>query len=270
MKSPFPGMDPYLEARWSDVHVKMIGFIGEAIQPLLPRALRARAEERVLLESLEDGDEAVPLAEYRSDVAVVETTATRVAAGVVLAATEPGSDLDPVLIRRQPLPPVERWVQIIDVTNGNRVVTAIEILSPHNKAASRLNRDYLRKLDDYARGGVSVVEIDLLRKPSRVRLPVTEHDLPPDRRAAYLTCVRLGWEPETWRAYPMPLRSPLPRLPIPLRREDAPVTLDVQSLIERVYAAGGHDDIDYGVAPEPPLDEEDARWASEQVARRSA
>lgn len=270
MKSPFPGMDPYLEARWSDVHVKLIGFIGEAIQPLLPRALRARAEERVLLEALEGDDERIPLAQYRSDVAVVEITATLPIGGAVLVSTELGADLDPVVIRRQPLPPVERWVQIIDVTNGNRVVTAIEILSPHNKAAGRLNRDYLRKLDDYARGGVSVVEIDLLRKPSRVRLPVGEHDLPPNRRTAYLTCVRLGWEPETWRAYPMPLRLPLARLPIPLRREDAPVTLDLQSLIERVYAAGGHDDIDYSVAPEPPLDEEDARWAVEQVARPRA
>ena len=41
--SPFPGMDPYLESRWSDVHVKLIGFIGEALQPLLPPALRARS-----------------------------------------------------------------------------------------------------------------------------------------------------------------------------------------------------------------------------------
>jgi hypothetical protein len=269
MKSPFPGMDPYLEMRWSDVHVKLIGFIGEAIQPLLPPALRARAEERVLLESLEE-DERLPAAQYRSEVAVVETAGARTSAGAVLTANEAASDLDPVLIRRQPLPPVERWVQIIDVTNGNRVITAIEILSPHNKSAGRLNRDYVRKLDDYARGGVSVVEIDLLRKPSRARLPVTEHDLPPDRRAAYLTCVRLGWEPEIWRAYPMPLRLRLPRLPIPLRRDDAAIRLDLQSLIERVYAAGGHDDIDYGVPPEPPLNPDEARWAAEQLAGRSA
>lgn len=30
-RSPFPGMDPYLEARWSDVHSKLIAFIGEAL-----------------------------------------------------------------------------------------------------------------------------------------------------------------------------------------------------------------------------------------------
>ena len=66
-KSPFPGMDPYLESRWSDVHAKLIGFIGGAIQTQLPRALRARAEERVLVE---EGSEDVAQ-QYRADVAKV-------------------------------------------------------------------------------------------------------------------------------------------------------------------------------------------------------
>ena len=69
MKSPFPGMDPYLEARWSDVHVTLIALIKEALQPLLPRGLRARSEERVLLEDAQ-GE---ALTSYRSDVALVET-----------------------------------------------------------------------------------------------------------------------------------------------------------------------------------------------------
>ena len=224
-RSPFPGMDPYLESRWSDVHVKLIGFMGEAIQPLLPPALRARGEERLLLET-EAGD---------------DTAASQA-------------------------PIVDRWIQIIDVSTGNRVVTAIEILSPWNKAPGRLNRLYLRKLDDYAKAGVSVVEIDLLRYPPRGRLPVTEGDIPPERRTAYLTCVRLGWEPETWRAYPMSLRLPLPSLPIPLRETDAQVALDLQPLIERVYVAGGHDDIDYSTPLDPPLSQSDSAWANELLS----
>src|SRR5205085_9964200 len=70
MKSPFPGMDPYLEARWSDVHATLITLIKETLQPNLPPALRARSEERVLLETT---DESEPIAEYRSDVAVVDS-----------------------------------------------------------------------------------------------------------------------------------------------------------------------------------------------------
>jgi hypothetical protein len=218
LHSPFPGMDPYLEARWSDVHVKLIAFMGETIQPLLPRDLRARGEERLLHESS---------------------------------------------------PVIDRWLQITDVTSGNRVVTAIEILSPWNKAPGRLNRQYLRKLDDYGKVGVSVVEINLLRDPPRGRLPVTESHTPRDHRSAYLTRVRLGWKPETWRAYPMSSRLPLPIIPIPLRRAEAEIGLNLQPLVDRVYVAGGHDDIDYSKPAEPPLSESDAAWASELIARRA-
>src|SRR4051812_35491605 len=123
MKSSFPGMDPYLEARWSDVHAMLIATIKEALQPRLPAGLRARSEERVLLEDL-----ATP---------------------------------EPFVIEFQDGPAIDRFLQIIDVTNGNRVVTAIEILSPWNKAPGRLNDAYRRKVTDYAGASVNVVEIDL-------------------------------------------------------------------------------------------------------------
>jgi hypothetical protein len=71
------------------------------------------------------------------------------------------------------------------VTSRNRVVTAIEVLSPWNKRAGRLNKDYRRKLDDYARAEVSVVEIDLLRS-SRSRLQVGPDDVPAERATPYL------------------------------------------------------------------------------------
>jgi hypothetical protein len=53
MKSPFPGMDPYLEQRWGDVHGSLITYIRDSIQPLLGPDLRARMSERVYLESIE-------------------------------------------------------------------------------------------------------------------------------------------------------------------------------------------------------------------------
>ena len=264
-RSPFPGMDPYLESRWSDVHVKLIGFTGEAIQPLLPPDLRARGEERVLLqEESEDDDGSYS---YRSDVAVVQTQATGPAPPLAGGAV---ATVEPIVIRRSESPLLERWVQIIDVSSGNRVVTAIEFLSPWNKAPGRLNRQYLKKLGDYAKAGVSVVEIDLLRYPPRSRLAVTEADIPPQRRSAYLTCVRLGWEPQVWRAYPMSLRLPLPTVPVPLRQTDAQIGLDLQPLVERVYMAGGHDDINYTVRADPPLSDNDAAWAREIVAQHKS
>ncbi len=41
MASPFPGMDPYLEAHWRDVHARLIIYASDALQVLLPGSLRA-------------------------------------------------------------------------------------------------------------------------------------------------------------------------------------------------------------------------------------
>jgi hypothetical protein len=259
LKSPFPGMDPYLEARWPNVHTTLIAAIQEALQPALPAGLRARAEERVLLEGPADD-----LRRYRSDVAVIETNRN---VGPLM--TSPSfATVDPVFIEFHDATEVERWVQIIDTTAGNRIVTAIEVLSPGNKAPGHLNALYCRKLHDYQRGHVSVVEIDLLRRPSRHRLLIRSDDLPASRRTPYLVCVRKAWQPASWAAYPLALRDPLATIPVPLREDDAEVPLDLQRLVEHAYVAGGHDDIDYSVLPEPPLEGEDAAWAVQVIRAR--
>lgn len=254
MRSPFPGMDPYLQSRWSDVHAKLIAFIGEALQPVLPADLRARSEERILLETI-SGE---PLRRYRGDVAILETDRPRPASAVSAEAVV--ASADPIIVEFSEEILVDRFVQVIDVANGGQVVTAIEVLSPWNKSAGRLNDDYCRKLDDYARAGVSIVEIDLLRS-SRARLMVTEAEIPVSRRAAYMASVRRGWMGQRWEVYPIPLRDRLPPIPIPLRRSDADVILQLQPLIDRVYAAGGHDDIDYRKPASPPLEGSDGEWA---------
>ena len=51
MPSPFPGMDPYLESHWRDVHAALVIYARDALQRVLPAALRARVEESVLLET---------------------------------------------------------------------------------------------------------------------------------------------------------------------------------------------------------------------------
>jgi hypothetical protein len=249
-------MDPYLEARWSDVHSKLIAYISEHLQPQLPRDLRARSEERVLLESVPEEE----LTTYRSDIAVIQSGG----AGHTAAAPEGTATLAPVLVDLSNAPQVERFVHIIDVASGNRVITAIEILSPWNKGAGRLNKEYLKKLQDYARAEVNVVEIDLLRSP-RGRLEVGQQDLPADRVAPYLTCIRRATRPFRWEIYPMPLRQPLPTIPVPLRQREPDVTLNLQSLMDHVYVAGGHDDVNYRAAPEPPLSAEDAAWADQML-----
>jgi hypothetical protein len=85
-------------------------------------------------------------------------------------------------------------------------------------------------------------------------------DLPVDQRATYLACVRRAKRSQRWECFPMSLREPLPALPIPLRAGESDAVLHLQPLIERVYSAGGHDDIDYRQPLEPPLSADDEAW----------
>src|SRR5262245_32956713 len=52
-RNPFPGMNPYLEARWCDVHTRLVAYAADQRQPRLPDDLRARMQERVFIESVE-------------------------------------------------------------------------------------------------------------------------------------------------------------------------------------------------------------------------
>ena len=264
--SPFPGMDPYLERYWDDVHLRICAEMSTDLNPKLPKGLRARAGQNIWLDETDDDDghrrRAHPI---EGDTVVVDTGP----ATAVATRRAPLSTVEPVVVPAIPALHRHRWVQIIDVSDGNRVVTVIEVLSPGNKRAGALNRRYRRKLGKYVEGGVNVVEVDLLRS-SRARLAVTVDDIPPGRRAAYYTCVSRVDRPDEWLAYPMPLREPLPVLSIPLRPgrdDDAPLSL--QPIVDRIYVEGRYDEVDYGRPLRPPLSAEDAAWAAERVAARS-
>mgnify|MGYP002635107777 FL=1 len=50
-KSPFPGMDPYLEQFWGDVHASLIVYIRDHINEQLPSDLQARVEEGLMVDT---------------------------------------------------------------------------------------------------------------------------------------------------------------------------------------------------------------------------
>src|SRR5262249_23841838 len=66
MQSPFPGMDPYLEQHWGAVHHNLITVGRGLLNELLPPDLRARVQERVVVD-LPSEDRT-----YYPDVRVVE------------------------------------------------------------------------------------------------------------------------------------------------------------------------------------------------------
>lgn len=262
MKSPFPGMDPYLEQHWGDVHHNLVTFAQGMINDYLPRDLRARVQERVLVE-LPSEDRT-----YYPDIRVVEHerpgqsgTAPAVS-GVALA--EP---LEVPFLE----PETQGYIEIIETRPERRVITVLEILSPSNKYAGRGRELYRQKQLDLIEGEVSLVEIDLLRAGPHV-LQVSLGRIPPSHRTPYKVCVHRGWKASA-EIYRAPLREALPAIRVPLRETDTDVPLDLQALIAQVYRHGRYDDIDYTLPPVPPLDPDDEAWADallRQAGKRPA
>lgn len=253
MKSPFPGMDPYLERFWRDVHQGLVVYARDSIQARLPADLLARAEERVYVET-EEGR----YREVGPDVHVVEDRARRPGPQ---PAPEAGVAIEePLVLRLSDEPAREAYLEIVEVASGNRVVTVIEFLSPSNKRPGAGQELYLRKQREVLDSRASLVEIDLTRGGRRVT-SVPPEQVPHAHRTTYAACVRRGWKPLEAEIYRLPLDRKLPSIRLPLRPQDADVPLDLQSLVDQCYANGRYWTIDYRAEPVPPLEPAEAAWA---------
>jgi hypothetical protein len=256
MPSPFPGMDPYLEAHWRDVHARLVIYTSDALQGVLPPSMRARVEESVLLET-PTGIADHPL---YPDVRVVEYTekrglAKRPYAGIAVA--------EPLLVATKSEPVTEPFLEIIDRETGNRVVTVIEFLSPSNKSPGPNREQYIRKQREICASSANLVEIDLNRFGTHA-LAFALGELGRDGRTGYMGCVIRATRREIAEVYPMPLWEKLPVIKIPLRPGDTDVPLNLQLLIEQCYRNGGYDGtLNYAVAPDPPLFGADKDWADD-------
>ncbi len=154
MKNPFPGLNPYLEMHWSDVHVTLLGSIKEQLAERLPADLVVRVEEHLIVDA-DDGTR-----NYRADVAVEESWKAGVAPG--WSPNESRGDTviaEPTVVELNP--EIHRWLEIRD--RGGRIVTVIEVLSPANKREGQGRESYLAKQRDYLASSANLVEIDLLR-----------------------------------------------------------------------------------------------------------
>lgn len=254
MESPFPGMDPYLQQYWRDVHHSLITYARDQLQPNLPTELRARVEERVFVESEET--------EYRAfypDVHVVERGARP------QPVPAPKSDVavdDPLVIHLDDEPLSQGYIEIIDAGSGSRVITVIELLSPSNKAPGEGQDLYLQKQREVRAARASLVEVDLTRGGRRV-MTLPPERIPPSHRTTYQVCVQRGWAQQKVEVYRAPLDRRLPVIRVPLRETDPDALLDLQALIDQCYRNGRYDDLNYQAQPAPPLDSHDAAWADE-------
>ena len=255
MASPFPGMDPWLEDFWRDVHARLVIYAADQLQGRLPADLRARVEERVVVEPLDDE----PCSAY-PDVRIAERGHGR---ALAVATETDVAVAEPLVLRVASEPRTETYIQIIDVGTGKRVVTVLEILSLANKLPGDGRNQYRQKPQELRAGEVSLVEIDLLRSGTWT-VNVAEAIIPPAFRTTYRVVVRRGWRHDAIEIYRVPLRERLPAIWVPLREKDEDVPLDLQALIDQCYRNGGYDDdLDYRRGPNHPLDPDDAQWADE-------
>ncbi len=245
MSSPFPGMDPYLEAHWRDVHTRMMTYLCDQIQDQLPPHLVARVEESVSVDEDEVSRRISP------DVSIIEDFE-----GTELGySTESVAIAEPLLVLEE-VPHTARHVQILDLSSSERVVTVIEVLSPTNKLTQTGREDYRRKQRDYLRAGVNLVEIDLLRGGQHVLAAPLEF-IPPAKRRTYMMSVRSRTLTKVFGAS---LQEPLPVISIPLRPTDRDVSLNIQQIIDHVYDRGRYAKLNYQLDPEPPFSPEDTAW----------
>ena len=250
MPSPFPGMDPYLEAHWLDIHTALVAASRRALNERLPKDLIARAEERVAIES-----EAGTSSTLGPDVRVFE--------GIGLPPSREGpaavAELAPYHLVALVEPITERFVEIID-TNGERLVTVIEFVSPTKKRGRGLDA-FVQKREELLSGGVNVVEIDLTRTGDW-RALLRPHACPPEAVAPYRAVIRLANDTIGAYLHPFPLREPLPNVRIPLREGERPVELPLGTLLRQEYEFGRYDStVDYTKLSKPPLEDEDSQWA---------
>src|SRR3954453_11534981 len=121
IRTPFPGMDPWLELFWEDVHQRALTYAADTLQQQLPGGVRARLQERVYVET-----PAERIREIAPDIRIVEhprlpkvRTSGAVAAGGVAVA-------EPIFVEVADDPAIEGVIEIVDARAGSKLVTAIE------------------------------------------------------------------------------------------------------------------------------------------------
>jgi hypothetical protein len=259
-------MDPYLEhpAYFPNFHNRFIVYLEEAIQPALPEPYYAKTEERIWIEW--------PQRAVLPDVTVLRSAVRpreAVESGTIAVLEDAALDTELVEFG-EGIEVRELSLHLYAGGPGERgrLVTAVELLSPSNKANGSDGRAaYLRKQAEVLDRDVHLIEMDLLRGgehttaiPRRLlRRPFDYHVAARD----------LNLPPAEMYSYPIRLEDPLPRIAVPLLPGEGYVVLALQPVFDRCYDTGSYRrEIDYlHDDPEPPLGEPRSRWARECIER---
>lgn len=270
MPSPFPGMDPYLEAPdiWPDFHDALAAEIRRQLNATLPRPYYARLEMRSEVGIVGDPS-------YRRilpDVSVQRPprpgSRDEAAVAVLNGPRTTVSESVQVSIPSEPIR--HHFVEVRDSQRAHVLVTLIEIVSPSNKRPGDDRRAYEKKQQEVLGSEASLIEVDLLRggQPvvggTQVRNMISSLDPEPD----YFVVVSRGWQRAAiagHELFPFTVRQLLPCIPVPLREGEPEVPLDLQYVFRLAYDSGPYHRgaVDYAQPPHPPLPAEQAEWAAQ-------
>jgi hypothetical protein len=249
MRSPFPGMNPYLEAPalWSEVHSWLIVELARMLNQRITPKYRAAVEKRVYEESILVGIPDVSVVRQRSNQPAQPQSSTMTLSQPVLVAL-PESETT-----------IERYLEVREVATGE-VVTVVEILSPKNKRTGEGRDQYLNKRQKVLGSQSHLVEIDLLRGGEA--LPMQDAGT-----SHYRVLVSRVEQRPIAELYPFNLRDRLPCFGLPLRLSDESVPIDLNVLMQMVYESAALDlAIDYGQQPTPGLSQDDFDWVQKIIA----
>lgn len=253
MKSPFPGMDPFLEdaVGWQDFHTKFLVEMSHAISARVSPNFFVRVEERVYLTEPDFTTRQF----YKPDVTVIKSPrGTREMTTAYRIITPP--------VTVEPLfdPEIQdRYLEILDAEN-RQVISTIELLSPINKRRGAPGfDDFWRKRREVFESQVHWIEIDLLREGLR------PHRL--EGKSDYYALLKRGGQWEKLDVWFFNLRDKMPTIAVPLRPPFDDVPLDLQAAFDVTYERAYYaDSVNYSAEPPPPpFTEADAAWLQERV-----
>lgn len=258
MPSPFPGMDPYLEhpILWGTLHQRMITYVGDELNRLLPPGYTASTEERIYL--VQPNRKIVP------DVALLQSDRPSQSSRTSTATATAAVADPPWLASFVPEEVTEAFINILALGPENRVVTTIELLSPSNKTKGHEGRDlYQAKQREVLARSTHLLEIDLLLHGAHTVI------VPPDQLARhapwnYVIDLSRAGARQHCQVWTITLRQPLPRILVPLAEPDADIVLELQPLLDYFYdRARMAQRLDYRCDPPMRLSTSDAEWADE-------
>jgi len=253
MKSPFPGMDPYLEhpALWPDVHNSLITAIRDALTPLIAPRYYIGLERRAYLLKPDD-----MVFIGRPDIAVVPHRAEPAKSRLPLAESA-------VLEVDVPMADEvsENYLEVHEVSTG-KLVTMLELLSPVNKLREQGRKQYEEKRADVLRTRTNLIEVDLLRAGEP--MPVVGEPIQSD----YRILISRGDRRPHAQLYAFNVRQAIPPFPLPLLPDDVEPAVDLGTILHDLYQRARFDlRLDYTQPPIPPLEDEDTAWARELIQR---